>query len=78
MFTQAAILGNEAVISVLLQASASINARDNTGQTALHYSQEDTTKFLVDAEEDLEIKDNKGCTALHPLQRSGPSKVRLL
>jgi hypothetical protein len=75
--------GLEVVVQQLLEAKADVEAKDNDGQTALHWaarsSHEVMVRLLLEAKANVEAKDNNGQTALHLAARNGhEAVVRLL
>ncbi|WP_187146241.1 ankyrin repeat domain-containing protein [Candidatus Amoebophilus asiaticus] len=67
---QAIVIGNQAVIEVLLAAEAlSVNATDDIGNTPLHYAalvgSKITIEKLVAKEANVNVKNNDGDTPLH-------------
>ena len=79
----AAMNGHEAMVRLLLDRKANINAKDNYGQTALYRAacngHEAVVQLLLDRKADVNVKDNDGWTALYRAAWNGhEAVVRLL
>ncbi|KAL7954774.1 ankyrin repeat-containing domain protein [Trichoderma compactum] len=64
-----------AITELLLEYGANINAQNDGGRSALHWSalegQEDTVEILLSHNADVRAKDTYGCTALHAASLRG-------
>jgi ankyrin repeat protein len=81
----AALRGNEAIVRLLLDFRADIEAKDNDGKTVLHSAassqkpNEAVVRLLVDLGGDFKARDNDGKTVLHSAAEGGnEAVVRLL
>jgi hypothetical protein len=71
--------GHKAVVKLLLEAKADVNAKDNKGQTPLwcaaRNGHEAVVKLLLEAKADVDAKDNGGRTPLWCAARNGHEAV---
>jgi hypothetical protein len=69
MLHQAAHYGLEVVVHDCLRRGDSVDARDESGSTPLHYAvladRDDIVKFLLDHNADVNAADHNGVTPLH-------------
>jgi ankyrin repeat protein len=74
-----AACGHEAVVQLLLEKGADVDAKDNDGGTALHKTagsgHEAVVRLLLEKGADVDAKSNDGWTALHWAAESGHEAV---
>ena len=68
-FIMACQNGHEAIVSLLLEKGADVNAKNNDGWTPLHWASENgheaIVSLLLEKGADVNAKDNDGETPLH-------------
>ncbi|XP_065164682.1 E3 ubiquitin-protein ligase MIB2 [Atheta coriaria] len=71
--------GHVAIVSLLIQAGADVNVRDNDGDTCLHYAafgnQPEILDILIKAGANLDVANKGGCTALHIAAHKHPARA---
>lgn len=76
---EAAYEGSKYAVSLALDKGADIDAKDNTGYTALHYAAEQNynviVKELLERGADINVKNNDGWTPLYLAAHTGSTEV---